>query len=47
MIVGNICQQCPRFKVYQTSSEDFCLNKRINYNYEDLNEDFNLVDGEN
>ena len=46
VIVGSICNQYPKFNVSQTLSDDFCLNKKINCNYEDLNEDLNLVNGD-
>ena len=47
MIVGNICEKSPRLNASQTSSEEGCLNKRSNWNYEDLNEYLNLVNGDN
>ena len=47
MIVGSICEKHPRFNASKTLYEDFCLNKMINCNYEDLNEDLNLVNGDN
>ena len=43
MIVGSICEKSPRFNASQTSSEGCFLNKRINWDYEDLN----LVNGGN
>ena len=47
VIVGNICEKSPRLNASQTSSEEGCLNKRSNWNYEDLNEYLNLVNGDN
>ena len=44
MIVENICEQSPRLNASQTSSYFFCLNKKINCNYEDLNYGDNQVD---
>ena len=47
VIVGRICEKSPLFNASQTSSKDFCLNKRIDFNYEDLNEELNLVNSYN
>ena len=45
--MGSICDQPPRFNASQTLSEEHSLNKRITCNHEDLNEDVNLVNGNN